>query len=258
MMNDPLFLVAANVGTAFLFRILKPNVLTAVLLAVVLIASTGYLGKHYGTEVLATVYRGRDAVLTYAGSPPTWPPEKYRSYPDLELVDQTGRRTKLSEFRGKILLIEPVGMSCRACVAFAGGHERGAFWGVTPQENLESIAKCAQEYGSIQLEDDEIVHLQIVLFNSKMEAPSEHEVRMWAQHFGLDRARNRIVLAGSPAMANLAGRDLIPGFHLVDKHFMLRADSTGAKPEDNLYSDLLPLIWELRKESATTLSVSSR
>jgi hypothetical protein len=248
MMNDPLFLVAANLGTAFLCRILKPNVGTAVLLAVVLIASTGYLGKHYGTEVLAAVYRGRDAVLTYAGSPPSWPPEKYRSYPELELVDQTGARTKLSEFRGKILLIEPVGMTCRACVAFAGGHERGAFCGVEPQENLESIDECARKYGSIRMQDEDIVHIQLILFNSQMQAPTEPEVQWWAQHFGMIRSENRVVLAGSPAMANLVGRELIPGFHLVDKRFMLRADSTGMKPEDNLYSDLLPMLRQLRKE----------
>lgn len=40
-----------------------------------------------------------------------WPPETGHPYPNLSLVDQTGERVSLSSFKGKVLLLEPVGMT---------------------------------------------------------------------------------------------------------------------------------------------------
>jgi hypothetical protein len=247
MFQDPIFLVAANLAVAVLIRVLKPNLLTAGLLAVVLIVSTGYLGTKHGTEIVEFVYRGRDVVLTMTGRPPSWPPEKNRSYPDLELVDQNGDVTRLSDFRGKVILLEPVGIACEACVAFSGGHERGAFDGISPQLDLDSIAQYARDYGRVRLDDQRIVHVQLILFNKDMEAPTAEEVRAWSDHFGFDRSKNRIVLAGTPRMATKASRDLVPGFQLIDRSFVLRADSTGNEPQDNLYTKLLPLLRKLAR-----------
>ena len=154
MFEDPIFIVVANLSVAVLVRMLKPNLLTAGLLAIVLIASTGYLGKHHGNQVVMAVYRGQDAVLTWSGKPPAWPPEKNRTYPDLELVDQEGNVTRLSDFKGKVILVEPVGIPCQACVAFAGGHELGAFKGIEPQSDLESIESYAKRFGDVRLDDD--------------------------------------------------------------------------------------------------------
>ena len=54
-----------------------------------------------------------------------WPPKLNEPYPDLHLVDQDGKLTRLSEFKGKIILVEPIGMPCQACQAFCGGHHVG-------------------------------------------------------------------------------------------------------------------------------------
>jgi hypothetical protein len=75
-----------------------------------------------------------------------------------------------------------------------------------------------------------------------MQAPSEEDARAWASHFQLYRARNEVVLAGTPELATKASRNLIPGFQLIDKDFILRADSTGVRTDDDLYSELLPMI----------------
>ena len=248
MFQDPVFLVAANLSVAVLVRILKPNLATAGLLALVLIVSTGYLGARHGQEVVDAAYRARDAALTMTGSPPTWPPEKNRTYPDLELTDQEGNVTRLSDFRGQVLLIEPVGIPCQACVAFSGEHRYGAFTETPPQADLKSIAEYALEYGGVHLDDPRFVHVQIILFNQEMKAPSAEDVRAWAEHFHLDRSKNQIVLAGSPRMVTKASRNLIPGFQLVDKDFVLRANSTGLTPQDDLYTELLPLMRKLRDE----------
>jgi len=144
MFDDPIFIVFANLSVAVLMRVLKPNLVTAGFLAIVLMVSAGYLGTHHGNEVVKTLYRGRDMALTIAGHPPTWPPEKNRTYPDLELIDQEGNVTRLSDFRGQVILLEPVGIPCQACVAFSGGHEAGAFENVEPQSGLQSIDEYAR------------------------------------------------------------------------------------------------------------------
>lgn len=248
MLHDPIFIVFANLGVAVLMRVLKPNLVTAGFLAVVLIGSAGYLGTHHGNEVVLTLYRGRDMALAFTGSPPSWPPEKNRTYPDLELIDQEGNVTRLSDFRGKVILLEPVGIPCQACVAFSGGHHAGAFQGIEPQPGLQSIHDYAREYGHINLDDPRIVHIQLVLFNHSMEAPAEAEVQAWAKHFQLHASNGDIVLAGTPGMATQASREMIPGFHLIDKNFILRANSTGAEPQDNLYTKLLPMLRQVIKD----------
>ena len=248
MLEDPVFIVAANLCVAVLVRILKPNILTAALLAAVLIGSTGYLGTHHGGQVVRAAHRGRDAILTWSGKPPAWPPQKNRTYPDLELVDQDGQITRLSDFKGKVILLEPIGIPCPACVAFAGGHERGAFEGIEPQADLESIEAYAQQFGHVRLDDDRIVRVQLLLFNQAMQAPTLAEAVAWAEHFQLRRSSNEVVLVGTPSMATRASRDLIPGFQLIDKHFILRADSTGHVPADDLYAKLLPQLRKLIEE----------
>ena len=40
-----------------------------------------------------------------------WPPVLGQSFPDLELQDSRGERVRLSSLRGKLLLIEPIGMT---------------------------------------------------------------------------------------------------------------------------------------------------
>ncbi len=245
LLEDPVFIVAANLSVAVLLRIMKPNLFTAAILAVVLIGSTGYLGTRHGSELVTVVHRSRDAVLTWSGHPPAWPPEKNRTYPDLELVDQEGNVTRLSDFKGKVILVEPIGVPCQACVAFSGGHELGDFQGIPPQPDLESIESYAKQFGHIRLDDHRIVRVHLLLFNHSMEAPTLEEAAAWAKHFQMRRSRNEVVLVGTPTLATRASRDLIPGFQLIDQHFILRADSTGTEPEDNLYSKLLPMIRKL-------------
>ena len=40
-----------------------------------------------------------------------WPPERATEYPNLVLRDHRGEWVELESFRGKVLLIEPVGMT---------------------------------------------------------------------------------------------------------------------------------------------------
>jgi len=49
-----------------------------------------------------------------SGSDPlpfAWPPQVGERFPELELRDPAGNRVELASFAGKVLLIEPIGMT---------------------------------------------------------------------------------------------------------------------------------------------------
>lgn len=170
-----------------------------------------------------------------------WPPKLNEPYPDLHLVDQTGRPTRLSDFKGKIILVEPIGMPCPACQAFCGAHTVGGFKGVQPQSGLPSIAESARLHGRFDLSDERIVKVHLLLYSMSMRAPTPGDARAWAEHFGLDRTKNEIVLAGLPSMISDESYAMIPGMQLIDQDFILRVDSTGRmNRQHDLYRQLLP------------------
>lgn len=177
-----------------------------------------------------------------------WPPVTGQFYPNLVLRDQTGQITALSDFRGKVVLVEVVGLTCRACHAFAGGNEAGKerFRGIEPQPGLDSIEKYAQGYAKVSLDHPDIVFVQLVLYGMDGRSPpSEGDVRAWASHFGMDRDRNQVVLIGDQRFISPETRKLIPGFHLIDQSGILRAISSNDPRHDRLHESLLPKLASL-------------
>ncbi|HUM17565.1 MAG TPA: hypothetical protein VL086_17875 [Candidatus Nitrosotalea sp.] len=187
--------------------------------------------------------------------PSVWPPRVGEPYPDLELVDQTGQLVRLSSLKGSVLLIEPVGMNCPACQSFAGAHRLGPYEGIQPQGGLPSIEELVPQYArGVSLSDERIVYVQLLLYSMTMEAPTPEDARKWAQHFRADRAKNQIVLAGTKEFIGQASYDMIPGFQLVDRNFILQVDATGHRPQHNLFTQLLPAIPRLLEERPMKLS----
>ncbi|MBT8468130.1 MAG: hypothetical protein KJN97_05195, partial [Deltaproteobacteria bacterium] len=124
-----------------------------------------------------------------------WPPRVGQLYPNLVLKDQTGQVCAISDFEGKVILLEVVGLTCKACHAFAGGNEPGKsrFRGIQPQPGLDSIERYATDYAKLSLEHPEIVFVQLVLYGMDgRSAPTEDDVRDWASHFGMDRRKNQV------------------------------------------------------------------
>lgn len=181
-----------------------------------------------------------------------WPPQVGQPYPDLELLDRNGKTVKLSDFKGKVIVIEPVGMNCPACNAFSGGAKRGGFKGNAVQGGTGSIEEYFPEYtGGLSLHDDGVVFVVLLLFSLEMKGTTPEDAALWADHFGLD-GKNTYVLAAGPAFLEQphyqASYDLIPGLQLVDKKFILRSDATGHHPRDSMWNTLLPMVPALLKE----------
>lgn len=180
-----------------------------------------------------------------------WPPQVDALYPDLKLSDIEGKPVRLSQFRGKLLLIEPVGIGCRGCQAFAGGHVVGGLFGYQPQSGLKSIHEYAETYSGTSLDDDRIHVIQILFYGPyASRAPTLDEAKKWAEHYRAV-APHATVLVAQQSMVNKTTRGMIPGFHLVDRDFILRC-AAGNPPHQDLYRDLLPLLGELVGDRQST------
>lgn len=173
-----------------------------------------------------------------------WPPQLNNYYPDIELQSLSGKKVKLSQYAGKVLLIEPIGLSCPACQAFAGGDTKGSFCGVSPQPGLQSIERLMASNG-ISGQDPRIVKVQLLLYGPTLQAPTMAEARAWAKHFGFGSRPNEVVLIADSRYQNDGSYNMIPGFQVVDKDFVLRSDSSGHQPKNDLYRHLLPTLKNL-------------
>ncbi len=176
-------------------------------------------------------------------SPSPWPPELNKPYPDLELIDQDGETFKLSYLKGKVIIIEPVGMNCPACQAFAGANTKGAFQGNSVQKGIRSFEQDLPRYAQgITMPHKDIVLVQLLLYDMKLGAPQPEHAKIWAEHFKMRKGKNQFVAVSPYDLRNQASYNLIPGFQLIDKNFILRADSTGHYPKHDLYRQLIPSV----------------
>jgi len=182
-----------------------------------------------------------------------WPPRVGARYPNLQLLNSLGERVALETLAGKVILVEPIGMDCPACNAFAGGNRPGAsgFQGVTPQSGVLSIDEMLKEYADgISLADDRIVLVHLLLYRPGRDGPPDVRMaQLWAKHFGIEASENMLVLVGEPYLIGPASFNMIPGFQLVDADFVLRFDSSGHHPKHDLWRELLPAIPSLVKGS---------
>lgn len=193
-----------------------------------------------------TPYSRRDTQRTLH----SWPPILGAFYPDLDFQDSRGKTHKLSEFSGRVVLVEMVGMNCPACQAWSGARERGPFQSVQPQEGLERVSSLLSQYASeVKSYPKDFVFVQILLYNMSMSSPSPQDAKEWGEHFGFREEKSEFVWVPSHSLISQETYNLIPGFQLIDRDFKLRYDSTGHHPRHNLYTELLPSVGKLLKAS---------
>ena len=172
-----------------------------------------------------------------------WPPELEKPYPDLELIDQNGRAFRLSDYRGKVILLQNIGINNPASQTLAGSSKKGAYLGVPLQEDLNSIYDFFPRYtGGLRLPNKDVVFIQIIFYGISFGHPTQKEAQAWAAHFDMRAEKNQIVAVSPHDLRSGKTYGLIPGFHLIDRNFILRADSSGPKPKDDLFKILLPMV----------------
>jgi len=187
-----------------------------------------------------------------------WPPEIGKAYPNLQLRNSLGERVSLESFKGRVILVEPIGMDCPACNAFAGGNRAGAtgFDGIRPQASLPDVEEMLREYGGgISLDDERLVIVHLLLYKPGRKGPPSVELgRRWAKHFGLVGKENMIVLIGEEYLIGKASYAMIPGFHLIDRDFVFRYDAAGHHPRHDVWRELMPALPGLLAEVSPSIS----
>jgi hypothetical protein len=181
-----------------------------------------------------------------------WPPRVGERYPNLRLLNSRGERIALDSLAGKVILVEPIGMDCPACNAFAGGNRPGAtgFQGVQPQGGLPSLEELLDSYAEgTSLSDDRIALVHLLLYRPGRDGPPKLETaQLWAQHFGIEESGDTLVLVGESYLIGPASYNMIPGFQLIDADFVLRFDASGHHPKHDLWRELLPAVPSLLDE----------
>ncbi len=173
-----------------------------------------------------------------------WPPVVNQVYPEIELSDISSNPVKLSAYAGKVILLEPIGMSCPACQAFVGGDRKGGINGVSPQAGLTSVDALLKAQG-ISTADPRLVRVQLLLYGPGLKAPTLAEAQAWSRHFDFGRRSNEVLFLGDQRYMNQHSFNMIPGFQLIDKNFVLRCDACGHNPKSNMYTELFPMIGKL-------------
>lgn len=185
-----------------------------------------------------------EKLRSYTPSP--WPPIVGQRYPDLDLIDQNGRPFKISNLRGRVIIVEPIGMNCPACQAFSGGHHYGAYENNPVQQYVKSFKEIFPLYAKgLKLPSRDVVFVQLLLYDMNLEPPRPKDAMEWAKHFQMDPRENFYVAVSPYDLRSDASFKMIPGFHLIDKNLIMRADSSGHNPKHDLYRQLIPFVPKL-------------
>ncbi len=81
-----------------------------------------------------------------------------------------------------------------------------------------------------------------------MGAPTAQDAKKWAEHFKIYKKHNHYVAVSPYDLRSNASFNMIPGFQLIGKDFILRSDATGHNPKHHLYKTLIPHTVNLIKQ----------
>lgn len=184
--------------------------------------------------------------------PNPWPPRMNKQYPNIRLIDQAGKEFSLKDHKGKILVIEYVDMSSPKSQAQSGAHLSGAY-GKPSQEIDKSTVPFSEVLRKntnkkLLLPHKDIMVVKIIVYGPNGEIPTKDNAQNWAGHFHLTLAEGNIVAVPEKDLRGEIGSELISGYQLVDKNFMLRVDSSGAMPKHNLEMTFIPLVSKLLQQ----------
>lgn len=236
---------AMKVGAKPIYSIAKLN-RTATALVQLMVILTLILSAMAPAHAVDRTTSNAQAKRTTT-NPSYWPPQLNNYYPDMELMDQDGKLVRLSSFKGRIIVVEPIGMSCPGCQAFSGANRQGMrpYGGGSAQAGLKSFEEYLSDYAGTTLQRGGIVLVQLLLYDPSMQLPTAKQAQMWAQNFGMKTTNNKYVLVARSNMIGQASYDMIPGFQLIDKGFVMRSDSTGHNPRNDLYKHFFPTLKSL-------------
>lgn len=138
----------------------------------------------------------------FANKPPfPWPPMPNAPYPNVPFIKPDGSVLKMSQLKGRYVVIHYRGTTCPACKAMA--ERRELMW-----------------------KDPRVVNVDVLLFNDQMQPPSAADAAAWAKRYGFREDQGEIVVAG-PAWSHAPDLyqttyKMVVGGQLIDKDGIVR------------------------------------
>ncbi len=184
-----------------------------------------------------------------ANLPKPWPPKMNETYPDLALVDSNGRNFNMSDMVGQVLLVEYIDITSPISQAQSGAANAGAYEG-------QEVDKVAYDFKTMLYKNttppmewphDNVVLLQILVFNANGAQTSVDDAAGWSEHFGFGDDDSVIVAVPQKDIRGTELNNMIGGYQLVDKNLNLRVDSSGPAPKHNLRMTLAPMVTKLTR-----------
>lgn len=181
--------------------------------------------------------------------PNPWPPQMNSTYPDFTLFDQEGKYFNISDYRGRILIIEHIDMANPVSHSQSGAATLGPLGidaskldpNVTP---IETILPALTE-NKVNVPDPHILYIKIIHYNPTGDRATLADAQAWANHYKLMKSNNYIVAVPKNDTRTTFTSEIIGGYQLVDKAMTLRVDSAGPVPKHDLKLKLIPLVPKL-------------
>ncbi|MBK9584851.1 MAG: hypothetical protein WBC26_07785 [Alphaproteobacteria bacterium] len=178
--------------------------------------------------------------------PKPWPPEMNQPYPELSLIDSKGAPFKLSDKKGKVMVVEYIDMSSPLSQSYSGAKEKGVYGGATKtfDEGVSRFEEIAskENQGQAVLPSPDIIFIKVIIYNENGEQAKSSDAELWEKHFGFTSDNNYFVTVPEKDIRDKLTDRIVPGFHLIDKEFNLRVDSAGSEPKHSLQFRLVTMI----------------
>lgn len=182
-----------------------------------------------------------------------WPPRQGDRFPAVDFISVDGASVQISQYFGRPILLEYVGMSSPVSQAWAGAVRMGAMGDAQVSGALPSVAEMLVQHAPrAALGGDSWLWIQVLMFDPRLESPTPAQLRAWREHFGLGRYSNVIVLGGTSALRGQETYELVPGFQLLGADGAVLMDSTGRRPRRHLFKEVLPALNELLSQAETS------
>lgn len=175
-----------------------------------------------------------------------WPPQMDEPYPNIRLLGDEDVAYMLESLKGRIIFIIPTYMHNPESQVLAGALEHGAFDGMrtllTGRYDASITALFKKALPDIKLPHNDIAFVHLILKNQVGQQASAEDARKWRAHFKLSPAQGHHVVALADGFSPRMWDEYVPGIHVLDDEFKLRAMNSGTKPEHDLNDIIFPMV----------------
>ena len=133
--------------------------------------------KRNGWILLLLMFLGTLTRSVSAQTPFPWPPDPHKPYPDISFIKADMSTFKMSDLKGRFVVVHYRGMTCVACQNMAA--RRDLMW-----------------------KDPRVTNVDVLLFNRDMKPPTAEDARWWSRAIQVSNQFKNEIVVSAPAWTN--------------------------------------------------------